>query len=198
MTPNKKSPKPAKKEPQEIPTPGDHIKKPRYKRDDYTIRQERFKEALEALEVETPRVDGFASPENSRCPLFWDARNSAFDRNWKAQGLLWLNPPFQFLPRVVDKLEKEHPTVLLLCPDWQTAPWFKKVQPMATRSYFFPRGTRLFEDPPGRKGRLGPTRWGTWVFYINPAEDNTKRVRVLQGKEIRETQLKIAVSLSAD
>jgi hypothetical protein len=127
--------------------------------------------------------------------LYWDVHNSAFDRNWKAQGLLWVNPPFQLLPQVVDKLEKEQATALLLCPEWPTATWWDKVKKMSTRSYYFPKGSRLFEDD---KGRLGPTRWGVWVMYINPSEGHTKRVRVLQGKEGWETQLKIAVSLLVD
>ncbi|EPS61993.1 hypothetical protein M569_12800, partial [Genlisea aurea] len=111
----KKSAKSPRVKPQITPNPKGNaiqpegnVNLPRYKREDYTIRQDRLREAIQALEVETPRVDAFASPENSRCPLHWD-----------------------LLSQVVEKLEEDQATALLLCPEWKTAPWWEKAQKMA-------------------------------------------------------------------
>ncbi len=60
---------------------------PKFKREDYTFRAERFREVVDALDVGEPQVDAFASPTNARCPMFWAREEDAFDKDWKAQGL---------------------------------------------------------------------------------------------------------------
>lgn len=103
-----------------------------------------MQEALTALDVEHPQVDAFASPKNARCSLFWDKKNSAFNRSWKAQGLLWINPPFNRLEEVVNKVESDQATCLFLCPNWPTAPWWEKLQGMAQKMHFYlPRDSPL-------------------------------------------------------
>ena len=146
-----------------------------------------------ALDVEHPQIDAFASPKNARCSLFWDRKNSAFTRSWKAQGLLWINPPFTRLEEVVNKVEKDQATCLFLCPNWPTAPWWEKLQGMAQKMFYYPRGTLLFENEDGQT--QAPTHWGVWIFYINPNAAETKTVRVLTG--CRETSLRIPVRLFA-
>ena len=164
-----------------------------YKKGDYTIRSDKLQEVITALEVETPQVDAFASPQNSKCPVFWDVNNSAFERNWKAQGLLWINPPFKCLGKVVEKVERDQAHCLLLCPDQPKAKWWGKLQKLTLRSYYFAPGTHLFEVE-GQK-KLGPTPWGVWVMYINPNLPNPAEIRVLKNTEGRETQLKIPIRL---
>ena len=108
----------------------------KYKSVDYTLRKEKLQEALGALDVPPPQVDAFASPENTRCPLYWDVNNSAFKRNWKAQGLLWINPPFDQLEEAVNKIETDQAKCLFLCPNWPNAPWWKKINRLAKRMHF--------------------------------------------------------------
>ena len=56
------------------------------------------------MAVGTPLIDVFATPSNARCPVFWDPSTNAFEKNWKAQGLLWINPPFSEMGATVDKI----------------------------------------------------------------------------------------------
>ena len=96
-----------------------------------------MQEALQALNAGVPQIDAFATSQNTRCSLHWDVNNSAFERNWQAQGLLWINPPFDLLGQVAEKVETDQAECLLLCRNWRTAPWFDKLQKMAQRMYSF-------------------------------------------------------------
>ena len=135
-----------------------------------------------------PQVYAFATPKNTWCPIDWDENNSAFDRNWRAQGLLWINPPFNLLSEVVEKAGRDKAHCLILCPNWPTAKWWDKLQKLSIWSHYFPPGTRLFEVENGHT--MSPTRWGVWIMYINPDLDSPTKIRVLKN-----TQLKIPISL---
>ena len=148
---------------------------------------------VEALQVGTPVIDVFAQPSNARCPKFWSKSDSAFEHSWKAQGLLWMNPPFSKFEEVVNKIEAEGPECLLLVPNWPSAPWFKKVQDLSAKAHFFPAGSRLFETD---EGKAGPTRWGTWVFYIPSPE--TAFISILTIKNPGERSLFLSVCAQKD
>ena len=53
---------------------------PKFKREDYAFRLDRFREVISALNVGEPKVDAFASPTNARCPIFWAREEEAFGK----------------------------------------------------------------------------------------------------------------------
>ena len=153
---------------------------PKYQREDYAFRSDRFDEVTAAIDVGTPRVDAFATENNSRCPIFWSRDNDAFDRSWTAQGLLWVNPPFSQLEQVVRKITDEGAEYLLVCSNGPHASWQTRVQDLATKAHFFPPGSRLFET---EKVKSGPVKWGVWVLYI-PGR-HTPPPHRLRGSKVR-------------
>ncbi|EPS62093.1 hypothetical protein M569_12700, partial [Genlisea aurea] len=164
--------------------------------EDYAFLADKFHDVVQALGVGEPKVDVFASPANARCTTCWNPENSAFAKQWGAQGLLWINPPFSQLSEVVNKIETDGAECLLVCPDWSARPWFAKAQLLCAKAHFYPPGSRLFETD---KGPAGPTRWGVWVLYI-PAKSNEMRtVRVVENREGgNEKQLRVVIRLTAE
>ena len=128
--------------------------------------------------VGSPSIDVFAKSSDSHCPIFWGQGHSAFDQSWKAQGLLWSNPPFSRMGELVSKIEAEGPECLIVCPNWPTSPWWEPLQNLTAKAQFYPTGGRLLETD---QGRVGPTKWGVWVMYIPSQETHPVRV-VKKGK----------------
>ena len=67
----------------------------------------------------TPDIDLFASRENAQLPKYCSWRvdkkslGNAFDMNWTG-GKFWLNPPWELIPRVLRKMQRE-PCLALVC-----------------------------------------------------------------------------------
>ena len=59
---------------------------PKFKREDYAFRLDRFREVISALNVGEPKVDAFASPTNARCPIFWAREGDAFEKIGRRKG----------------------------------------------------------------------------------------------------------------
>jgi len=74
-----------------------------FKREDYAIRAETFREVVDSMGVGEPIIDSFATPSNTLCEKFWDLQSDALSQSWTRQGLLWMNPPFSLLDNVVTK-----------------------------------------------------------------------------------------------
>ena len=128
-------------------------------------------EILQRLGVETPSVDAFVDTELNLCPRWWGPGSSetenAFDRNWGDESLLWMNPPFSLLPRVVDKIHKDGARVVLIMPLWEDREFFTKIQPMILRKCVYPEGSKVFEQK--RKAMPG-IRWPVWCVLVDGRE----------------------------
>ena len=77
------------------------------------------------INPEKVKVDLFASPQNAQESLYCDVKNSAWRYDWNQlcesdDELLWANPPFTKLDRVVTKaaLEKAKIKMIIVTPDW--------------------------------------------------------------------------------
>jgi len=83
-------------------------------------------------------VDLFASPANNQLPLFmtWKPHPQAIGQDalrhqWSPLGNLYLCPPWNMIPRVLQKLQQERLDATLIAPFWPSAIWFPQVRAMA-------------------------------------------------------------------
>ena len=112
-------------------------------------------------------LDAFAHKGNHRFPRFWGKGSQitdAFTQNWAEHGILWCNPPFSVLDKVVEKVRRDEGKIILICPDWQSQNYFWELQDMVVNKKFFPQGTSVYE----LDGKImDPPAWGTWAFLLD-------------------------------
>lgn len=84
------------------------------------------------------QVDLFASPLNSQLPSFmtWKPHpaalaTDALRHSWKTLGNLYLCPPWNLIPQVLQRLRQQKLDATLITPFWPSAAWFPSVQAMA-------------------------------------------------------------------
>ena len=82
------------------------------------MRPDILQEILDALEV-TPERDAFANKENKRIDKWYGEGSpdgvNAFEQNW-GREILWINPPFNIFPQVLDKIFQDGQTQCSLFP----------------------------------------------------------------------------------
>ena len=91
-----------------------------YVREDYALRPEGFEDMHVGLGVSEPPIDAFATETNHLCPVWWGPggeHENAFAQSWKGQ-VLWMNPPYSMLDKVVYKLTEDGASARLVVPDW--------------------------------------------------------------------------------
>jgi hypothetical protein len=79
----------------------------------------------------------FVSSTINRRALAWDA----FSFQWST-GDLYANPPFSLIPRVLAKAVSERANLLMIVPEWPSAPWFPLLAPFQT--FRLPRLPHMF------------------------------------------------------
>lgn len=84
------------------------------------------------------QVDMFASAINTQLPHFISWRphpaaiaTDAFRHSWRRLGNLYLCPPWNLLPQVLQRLCQEKLDATIITPFWPSASWFPTVQAMA-------------------------------------------------------------------
>jgi hypothetical protein len=122
-------------------------------------------------------IDLFASHNDAQERLFCSEQNSAWEYNWhdlqeeSAGGVLWVNPPFQDIKKVLTKASLEEFRLVLVIPLWKKAGWLDMLAQLKVREYVIPRGTPVFEKCPV-KGILPQRYWGVSVCYIDTSQKN--------------------------
>ena len=86
-----------------------------------------MKDIVETFGLNVPSVDAFASKENRRSPKFWDTKVEAFKQDWGKEPLLWINPPFETLDEVVDKIIADNAQAIVVVPKWPHRRWWHKL-----------------------------------------------------------------------
>ena len=143
----------------------------------YAVKPEKVDEILKIFQVE-PTVDTFADEGHHVLPRWWGSNGEKADAwnetwNFSVQGYLWMNPPFDDLGRVVDKLVQDQAKAILVCPHWPRDKWWKRVQDLVVGEIWYPKGTKLFL----RNGEpMRGTKWGVHAYLVNGAMDLTSRV----------------------
>ena len=135
--------------------------------EDYAVDKAHFKTVCTVFGV-YPTLDLFGSAENSLTGNFvsqyFQPGAVAVDAfslpNWSTLGhVLWINPPWSLLPKVLARLQLERPTALVVVPRWEGAIWW----PLA-------KGLGPFVELTGpvyrRAGQLlpAPQTWTSVVF----------------------------------
>ena len=69
-----------------------------------------------------PQVDAFANKKNKRFRKFY---YDAWSDDWSEP--LWINPPFNVFPPVVQKLKQSGAKAILIVPNWPKQTWFKDI-----------------------------------------------------------------------
>ena len=129
--------------------------------------------ALQSLGISGERVvaDLFAKDSNTASPLFITKGLDSFHFSWAAlapleDDVLWANPPFSILERVLAKASSEACRVILCCPVWPDAKWWAVLQAMEVARVLLPENESLFYGVV-KKEILPPPKWGVLVCVLD-------------------------------
>ena len=143
------------------------------------------------------KIDLFADEKNAARPLFISRDMDAFSFNWsnlvEGEEILWANPPFVSIEKVLSKICVEPTQVLLCIPEWPETKWWEMLTPLVRKKVVLPESEELFYGVI-RKKILEPPKWRTWVYwldsrgYMGPPPKNEvlrriKKANMGKGKE---------------
>ena len=128
------------------------------------------------LRQEQIKVDLFASPTNTHEALFCTKENSAWRYDWqrlveKEDDVLWSNPPFTKIERVLTKVALEGVRMAITTPDWgssgagRTGHWRRLLDRMTIDRVYLP-DEPLYRTERTKKLLPGP-QWTTMVSLID-------------------------------
>ena len=108
-----------------------------------------------------PEVDAFANKKNKRFPKFYD---DAWSEDWSEP--LWINPPFDVFPRVVQKLKQSGAKAILIVPNWPRQEWFKDIMDISIDIVELPhKGVKLYCEDNGKP--LPQRSWSTLACLVD-------------------------------
>ena len=135
----------------------------------FAILEEVRKTIVEELGGEQPSIDAFASPKNNQFPRFWTPKDSAWDKDWHSEGLMWINAPFDQLGKIAQKIIDDHAKAIVIAPKWTHMPWWGELDRISKTRFEVPEGTQAYRDA---VGRVQPARrWQTVAFLVDGALD---------------------------
>ena len=142
-----------------------------FKKESYTLVEQVKDEALKRLEIPRLRlcVDLFANHYNNQESLYATRANSAFFYNWSKLGgedILWANPPFSQMERVVTKLVLDPCQMVLVTPHWKGTWWQRILDKIVVRQFVVPLGTSLYKGDWDKKALPTPP-WETVVSFLD-------------------------------
>jgi hypothetical protein len=105
---------------------------------DYALSADVYMNAIRTMEVR-PTIDLFAHSKNNKCPRYAALRGSLAGQAevWDAFSIRWSNeipyifPPVQLIQNVLQKIQVERVTALVVLPHWPSQPWWGLLRPMA-------------------------------------------------------------------
>lgn len=89
-----------------------------------------------------PQVDLFASRQNTQLPQFFSLHRDDSSQGIDALAHPWnfhlgyAFPPFQLIPLVLRKIQKERVSIFLITPFWPKRAWFSTVLQMAIKPFW--------------------------------------------------------------
>lgn len=122
-----------------------------FKKESYTLIHDVKSKALTDLAISRNDVsfDLFANHFNFQEEMYCTRQNSSFYYNWSSlcsKGeILWANPPFSQLEKVLTKVCLEPCKIILVCPNWEGTPWSKILDMIVTKCVQIPQGKPLYE-----------------------------------------------------
>jgi hypothetical protein len=144
-----------------------------YKRESYTLVKDVKAEVLQKLDINPVRltIDLFANHKNAQEVLYCTRENSAFFYDWSSlipstSSLLWANPPFSQLDRVLTKVAMESVQIVIVTPDWGDCPWRQLLEKLSVSQVQVPSGMSLYQAD-GCAKTLPPPSWNTLVSFLD-------------------------------
>jgi len=116
-----------------------------------------------------PEVDLFANRHNTKCKRFASWRTdplslgNAWDLNW-GHWLAWINPPWEMIPRALEKIKRDRATALLCVPVWESQPWWRTLLKLTRGQQLRIRGRSLFKSPGDKL--MPPPAWETLFTMV--------------------------------
>ena len=116
-----------------------------------------------------PNIDLFANRRNRQVKTFcsWRAdllsKGNAFQISW-SNYRCWLNPPWDIIPRCLQKVQEDKATALVCLPIWMSAPWWRTLLHLLKTAPLIIKHQPLYQNPEGEE--LPPPRWGTLFGVI--------------------------------
>jgi hypothetical protein len=147
---------------------------PQDKSQSYFLKPDVLHNALAELKV-TLSADLFASQAHHQHPIFFSSKPEpgdaqgvdAFAQDWVAlagKGRLPLaNPPWGLIPQVLDKIRRDRALVVMVTPQWRSAPWGESLKQLTQSSVVLPT-QELYTTLEGKK--LPPPQWTTQVSIV--------------------------------
>eukprot|EP00669_Euglena_mutabilis_P000332 TRINITY_DN1049_c0_g3_i2.p3 TRINITY_DN1049_c0_g3~~TRINITY_DN1049_c0_g3_i2.p3 ORF type:complete len:152 (+),score=3.51 TRINITY_DN1049_c0_g3_i2:2268-2723(+) len=118
-----------------------------WKSEAYTLHPMVKAKCLEALGVD-PRdikIDLFANHKNHTRELYCRKETSAFLFDWsKLDSLLWANPPWTQLLKVIVKCCLNPCKLILTHPKWEDQSWYQLLKKVAVQTVEVPPGTEVY------------------------------------------------------
>ena len=138
-----------------------------WKTSDYAVAPGIVQQIVDRLNAGTPQVDCFATGQNKRFPQFWSTEQSAWDKHWGPEhnGLLWMNPPFDEIDRVVHKLKMDKGKAILVVPAWRKLSWWQDLRDIVVQKWRIPKQHGLFLQQ-GITPMPAP-KWDVWAFLVD-------------------------------
>jgi hypothetical protein len=131
----------------------------------YRLRPHLVARALKNTRVD-PQIDAFSLERTKQCARWWGPDSSegkdAFQQCW-SNDILWCNPPYSQMQRVVTKLRRDRAHCLLVTPEWSSRAWWQELQAMVIWRWRIPAASKVFEL---YDRACGPTRWAVQVLAI--------------------------------
>ena len=131
---------------------------------DYAVKEDFVQKIVQHFGGNVPSVDAFASKDNCRFPKFWDAQVDAFKKDWGKERLLWINPPFETLEEVVNKIIEYKALAIIVVPEWPRRRWWQKLQRIKLEEYKFEPKEKIFLR--GGTELMKPPRFQTWAMLV--------------------------------
>ena len=141
------------------------------------VRQKAVKELH--LDPHNIIVDLFASPENTHEKHFITLSMDAFSFDWSKlcttpSDILWANPPFSMMEKVVTKIAMEPCKVALCVPIWKIQPWWKKLQHLAVAHVSLPHNGRIYVEGWNENVIfLPPPSWDSAIYFLDSTKWST-------------------------
>ena len=143
-----------------------------FKRESYSLVPSVREEVLSKLEVDPLliKVDLFANHANFQESKYCTRSNSAYFYDWSSlcepKCVLWANPPFSQLHRVLTKVALEPQRIVLVTPDWGDCYWRRLLEKLAVHQVQVPEGLSLYTSDHQKKALPSPS-WNTLVSFLD-------------------------------
>ena len=121
-------------------------------------------------------VDRFASWTSAQLPRYYSENRdpecegtNSLSHDWTGEQN-WVNPPWNLLPEVAQKLREEGASATVVAPYWPATDWFRELWALSSQVEIVPPRQDLFLPTRlGASAHLGPAKWSA-IFFRIPAQ----------------------------